>query len=310
MILAGQGFALGVTVAWITIPASAIFLAAYGAELLPVTYLGAAVAGIVVERRARGRVQAHCADLGCEACPRRALDLAPRVVGAAVAVGSELGVLRIARTGPAHGADRVRVRGGPGRDAARRPRPQGVLRARGRRLRAGLRGRRPRRPAAAGVARTDAEPLGRRRGLGGDVPVARGDDGAPIPRPTRRRGDHARCGGAPDRSGGGAQSLRPPHRGVPDVVRRGEPVARLQHARRRGAAVRRQRRARSLRERVLRHRLRHGHPVPARRRRLPAPPIRAALRTRGECDRRDGGARRDRRGRLVRGYRWPRSCSR
>ena len=47
LLLAGQGFALGLTTAWIMIPASAIFLAAYGSELLPVTYIGAAVAGVV-----------------------------------------------------------------------------------------------------------------------------------------------------------------------------------------------------------------------------------------------------------------------
>ena len=47
LLLAGQGFALGLTMAWILIPASAIFLAAYGSELLPVTYIGAAVAGVV-----------------------------------------------------------------------------------------------------------------------------------------------------------------------------------------------------------------------------------------------------------------------
>jgi len=38
-LLAGQGFALGLTMAWILIPATAIFLAAYGADLLPVTYI-------------------------------------------------------------------------------------------------------------------------------------------------------------------------------------------------------------------------------------------------------------------------------
>jgi hypothetical protein len=46
-LLSGQGFALGLTTAWIMIPASAIFLEAYGSELLPVTYIGAAVAGVV-----------------------------------------------------------------------------------------------------------------------------------------------------------------------------------------------------------------------------------------------------------------------
>ena len=47
LLLAGQGFALGLTIAWVTIPASAIFLAAYGSELLPVTYIGAAVVGVL-----------------------------------------------------------------------------------------------------------------------------------------------------------------------------------------------------------------------------------------------------------------------
>lgn len=45
ILLAGQAFALGLMVAWITIPASAIFLDAYGSGALPYTYLGAAVAG-------------------------------------------------------------------------------------------------------------------------------------------------------------------------------------------------------------------------------------------------------------------------
>ena len=44
-LLAGQAFALGLTAAWIAIPASAIFLRAYGSGLLPLTYIGAAVAG-------------------------------------------------------------------------------------------------------------------------------------------------------------------------------------------------------------------------------------------------------------------------
>ena len=39
--------------AWILIPASAIFLDAYGAELLPVTYIGAAVAGAAASRSHR-----------------------------------------------------------------------------------------------------------------------------------------------------------------------------------------------------------------------------------------------------------------
>jgi hypothetical protein len=47
-LLAGQAFCLGLTSAWIAIPASAIFLEAYGSGLLPLTYIGAAAAGAAV----------------------------------------------------------------------------------------------------------------------------------------------------------------------------------------------------------------------------------------------------------------------
>ncbi|HVJ96574.1 MAG TPA: HEAT repeat domain-containing protein, partial [Acidimicrobiia bacterium] len=46
-LLAGQGCALGLMMAWILIPASTIFLEEYGPERLPVTYIGAACAGIL-----------------------------------------------------------------------------------------------------------------------------------------------------------------------------------------------------------------------------------------------------------------------
>lgn len=46
-LLAGQGCALGLTMAWILIPASTIFLEEYGPERLPVTYIGAACAGVL-----------------------------------------------------------------------------------------------------------------------------------------------------------------------------------------------------------------------------------------------------------------------
>jgi HEAT repeat protein len=46
-LLAGQAFALGLLMAWIMIPAGAIFLSTYGSDLLPVTYIGAALAGVV-----------------------------------------------------------------------------------------------------------------------------------------------------------------------------------------------------------------------------------------------------------------------
>ena len=47
-----QAFALGLLMSWILIPASAIFLSTYGADLLPVTYLGAARGRGGVERGA------------------------------------------------------------------------------------------------------------------------------------------------------------------------------------------------------------------------------------------------------------------
>ncbi len=64
-LLSGQAFALGLTVAWTTVAASAIFLRDYGSGLLPVTYLGAAAAGtistVLLGRAARKRALAHVA---------------------------------------------------------------------------------------------------------------------------------------------------------------------------------------------------------------------------------------------------------
>jgi len=48
LLLGGQAIALGVTMAFLVVPASSIFLATYGAEALPYTYLCVAVAGVAV----------------------------------------------------------------------------------------------------------------------------------------------------------------------------------------------------------------------------------------------------------------------
>ena len=65
VLLAAQAFALGLTVAWTTIPASAIFLEDYGSGLLPVTYVGAAAAGalstVLLARAVRHRALADIA---------------------------------------------------------------------------------------------------------------------------------------------------------------------------------------------------------------------------------------------------------
>ncbi len=47
-LLSAQSFALGLLVAWITVPANAIFLAVYGSGVLPFTYMGAAGVGVLV----------------------------------------------------------------------------------------------------------------------------------------------------------------------------------------------------------------------------------------------------------------------
>lgn len=47
LLLAAQSFALGLTTAWITVSAMSIFLESFGPDALPVTYVGAAFAGIV-----------------------------------------------------------------------------------------------------------------------------------------------------------------------------------------------------------------------------------------------------------------------
>ena len=176
LLLAGQGFALGLTAAWIMIPASAIFLAAYGSELLPVTYIGAAVAGVV------------SSTLLAAAFRRRPLAaVATRVLAGLsvvllvswvvlVAVGRGLGVVRVARARTDRGAGRLHLRRGPGRHAARCPQPQGVLRTGRRRFRARVRGGWPRRAAAPRAARRDRERAGRGRGRRRDVPGPRGGD--------------------------------------------------------------------------------------------------------------------------------------
>lgn len=46
-LLTAQAFALGLSLAWVTIPATAIFLETFGSGLLPVTYICAALAGAV-----------------------------------------------------------------------------------------------------------------------------------------------------------------------------------------------------------------------------------------------------------------------
>ena len=57
LLLAGQAFALGLVVAWITIGATAIFLDTYGAGALPFTYIGAAVAGALASSALAGALR-------------------------------------------------------------------------------------------------------------------------------------------------------------------------------------------------------------------------------------------------------------
>jgi hypothetical protein len=59
VLLAGQTVALGLTVAFLVVPASALFLHEYGADALPYAYLAVAVSGVAVSsgmRRAQARM--------------------------------------------------------------------------------------------------------------------------------------------------------------------------------------------------------------------------------------------------------------
>ena len=48
LLLGGQSVALGLTMAFLVVPVSALFLDEYGAGALPYTYLAVAAAGVVV----------------------------------------------------------------------------------------------------------------------------------------------------------------------------------------------------------------------------------------------------------------------
>ena len=48
VLLGGQAIALGLTVAFLVVPASAVFLHTYGAGALPYAYIAVAVAGVAV----------------------------------------------------------------------------------------------------------------------------------------------------------------------------------------------------------------------------------------------------------------------
>ena len=233
LLLAGQGFALGLTMAWILIPASAIFLAAYGSELLPVTYIGAAIAGVVssivlaaafrrrplaaVATRDAGRAVGRCSSRRGW-CWRRSdadwvsfalLVLVPIVVPVGfIFVVGQAGMLLDVRVLKAFYA-RVVAGFALGFVAGGLAGPLLLTRARRDRepARRGRRGRRRcssswswRRDAATRPSSRCVETRGRRRG-------------------------------APDAAHAGAQPLRDAHRRVPDAVGGREPVARLPRAR-------------------------------------------------------------------------------
>ena len=231
-LLAGQAFALGLTTAWIAIPASAIFLESYGSGLLPVTYIGAAVAGA-----------AASASLGVGLRRRPLASVAMAILAALAVVLCRLVARccgRRARTGCRSGCScsyRSSCRSASSSSWARpacssMSAPQGALRAGHRRLRARVRRGRPRRPAAARRTRTHRGSARRRRRCRRDVPGlwCRRRDG--VSRRSSRSSKHA--GPQVERADAAipaAPPLRRAHRRLSDVVRGGEPVARLPRVR-------------------------------------------------------------------------------
>ena len=230
-LLAGQGFALGLTLSWVLIPASAIFLTAYGSEPLPLTYIASAAAGIVASS-----VLARA--FSSPSAPSRRTDDAdrddghpPRRVRHPVGLGRALGLVRPAHPRPDHRAGRVHLHRRPGGNAARRTRAQGLVRPGGGGVRPGV-GRRwcERRTAPRRARRHPGSPRGRGGGGRGVARAGRGDS-APIPgRAVRRRATRA-FDGASQPPHARREPVRPADRGVPDALGHREPVAGLSRLR-------------------------------------------------------------------------------
>ena len=262
---------------WILIPASAIFLSTYGADLLPVTYIGAAVGGRGVERRPVAAFRRRpLGDGGGAGAGRRRVAL---VVAWLLLERRALAVLRPARARAHRGADGLHAPRGPGGDAARRPGPQGALRAGHRRVRLGLRrrraGRAARSSACSAAPSTSSLGAARRPALWlGLLMLTRRQ----FPTSCRRSSTTSVDPGTRPAGAPAAGPLRRADRRLPDAVGGGEPVARLPGVRAGRRAVRGQPGAGPVHQPVHRHRLRRRHRVPAPDRRPAAAPVRAALR--------------------------------
>ena len=154
LLLAAQAVWFGVAAALLVIPANGIFLAAYGAEWLPLTYVGIALLGttvsVVIARSLRRWTlpTVSIAVLAAFAADAAGHLGGHRRHGIGVALGGP------ADDVPDPAPARVRDHRRPGRTAPRPPADQAVLPPDRRRLRRRLHGRRLRRGAAARPARS------------------------------------------------------------------------------------------------------------------------------------------------------------
>ena len=273
---------------WIAIPASAIFLSTYGAGLLPVTYIGAAVAGA-----------ASSAALSAALRRRPLVTVALRVLvrhlgraGGGVGAAGERPPMGLVRA-PGAGADR-RTRWAsccswarPGCSSTSAP------------SRRCTPGSSPGSRSASSPVALAAPPL--LELLGGTEHLVLGAAAAGglwlglltvIRHQFRAELSGVDLDEAVDQGRGtdlgrpAAAPVRRPDRRVPDAVRGGEPVARLPRVRARHRALRGQPGPGPVHQPVHGHRLRGRHRVPAPDRRAAPAPVRASLRAHRQPERR------------------------
>ena len=266
----------GLLMSWILIPASAIFLVTYGADLLPVTYLGAAVAGVADLRCPRARPPASLARRdgvarpgGYTARPRR--DLGVLADGRWLSFGSWSWYRSWSRWASCSSSAR------PACSSTSEP------------SRRCTRGSSPGSPSGSSPAASPHQRSCQRwdgaehlcwaaavaAGLWMLLLLAMRHRSAPS---CHRRAGRAQPERRADLARPPQAPLRGPDRRLPDAVRGREPVAGLPRVRAGRRVLPRHAGARPLHQPVHRHRLRRRHPVPPRDRRAAAPALRAAVR--------------------------------
>ena len=158
VLLGGQTIVLGLTMAFLVVPASALFLDEYGAQALPYVYLAVAASGVAVSSAMSRAQRRH--SLARVAVSVVGSYLVAIAAGWLVLVGLDgLWVtFPLLVLFPLVDPDRLRAGGHAGRPAARRSPDEGALPADSRRLLGRIRTRRPRRRRAGLPVRRAAQP--------------------------------------------------------------------------------------------------------------------------------------------------------